>query len=99
MCQIARRLLAEKLIDDFYNECVSVRTQRNAESFMERLKAVLPTEQHEVLDRFEEDYAERCEAELRQLAEYVAGVMMSAGRHEKDGEMPSCLDHEVKCTW
>ena len=59
MCQIARRLLAEKRIDDFYDECVSVRTQRNAVSFMERMKALLPAEPHEVLDRFEEDYAER----------------------------------------
>ena len=99
MCQIARRLLAEKLIDNFYEECVSVRIRGNAESFMERLKTVLPVEQHELLDRWEAAYAERCGEELRQFGDYVTGVMVLAGRHEKDGEMPSCLDHEGKCTW
>ncbi len=99
MCQLAKRLLAEKLIEDFYDGYESVRTHENAENFMERLKAVLPTEEHELLERWETANAERCGAELRQFADYVSGVLMTAERHEKDDEIQSSLDHEVKCIW
>ena len=42
MCQIARELLAEKLIDDFYDEHGLIGKSANTENFINQLKAVLP---------------------------------------------------------
>ena len=49
-CNVVKRLLAEKLIDDFYGEYESVRTEENSENYMEQFKAVLPTEQNKILE-------------------------------------------------
>lgn len=85
MYQIVKQLLSEKLIDDFYDEYEFGGKSANTESFMEQLKAMLPTEQHELLYRWESVYAEHCGEELRQFADFVAGILMTAHRHEEDG--------------
>ncbi len=85
MWQIARRLLTEKLIDDFYDEHGFIGKPANTENFMERMKALLPAEQHDLLYRWEAAYAERCGEELRQFADYVAEVLMKGHRNEGDG--------------
>ncbi len=89
MCHIARRLLAEKLIDDFYDEYESAGKQGNTENFIEQLKAVLPDDQHEWLYRWEAANAERCGEELRQFADFVAGILIAAHGHEGDGAVQS----------
>ena len=85
MCHIVKQLLAEKLIDDFYDEHESVGKSEITENLLERLKAVLPAEQHDLLFRWEAVYAERCGEELRQFADFVAGILMMAHRIEADG--------------
>lgn len=75
MCQMAKRLLAEKLIDNFYDECEPMIPQK--ENIMERLKTLLSTEHHDLLDRWEEIYAERWSEELKRFADYVAEILMT----------------------
>ena len=85
MNQIAKQLLAEKLIDDFYEEYVQAGKPQNIENLAERLKALLPAEQHELLYRWEAVCAEHGGEELRQFANYVAGVMLTGHRNEGNG--------------
>ena len=85
VCQLVKQLLAEKLIDDFYEEYESVGKQGNTENFMEQLRMVLPVEQHGLLERLEASYAERCGEELRQFADFVAGILITVHRDEEDG--------------
>ena len=84
MCQIAKQLLAEKLIDDFYEEYARAEEPQNMENLADRLKSLLPTEQHELFYRWEAVLAEHCGDELRQFATFVAGILMTAHPHEED---------------
>ena len=85
MC-IAKQLLAEKLIDDFYEDARSAKQEpQNGESLTERLKALLPTEYHEIFYRWEAECAENCGRELRKFADFVAGILMMNHRHEEGG--------------
>lgn len=81
MCGLASRLLAEKLIDDFYEEDV-IANQRNGEpatdALTEELKSLLPTDSHALLFRWEAQCAETCEKELRRFARFVAGTILVA---------------------
>lgn len=89
MCRIAKQLLAEKLMDDFYEEYSrsGQHEPQSRESLTERLKALLPVEQHEWLFRWEAEYAEDCGRELRQFADLVAGILLSNPCHEEgEGE-------------
>ena len=81
MCTIARRLLAEKLIDDFYEWSVQGGREKREEAqsmqdLTGRLKNVLPIEQHEWLYRWEAACSETCSQELRQFADYVAEILV-----------------------
>ena len=89
MCIIARKLLAEKLTDDFYDEHGLIEKSANKENFIIQLKAVLLVEQHDLLYRWEAVYAERCGEELRQLVDFVAGILMMAHDHERYGAVQS----------
>ena len=84
MCQIAKQLLAEKLIDDFYEEYAQAGKPQNTENLLERLKALLPAEQHELFYHWEAVCAEHCGEELRQFADFVVGVLMKSHSHNKD---------------
>ena len=77
MCQIAKQLLAEKLIDDFYEEYAQAGKPLNTENLVEQMKALLPTEQHELFYRWEAVCAERYGEELRQFVDFVAGILMT----------------------
>ena len=89
LSQIAKQLLAEKLIDDFYDEYEQIGKPQITEILVERLKALLPADQHELLYRWEAVWAERCGEELRQFADFVAGILMTAHDHEGDGAVQS----------
>ena len=86
MCHIAKKLLAEKLIDDFYEEYARGGEQDSLtpENLAERLKAFLPTDQHELLYRWEAECVETCGSELRQFADFVAGILMVTHPHAED---------------
>ena len=89
MCQIAKRLLAEKLIDDFYEDYTreGEHEPQDGKILMERLKALLPREHHEMLLLWESECNENGGRELRQFADFVAGILMSDHRHEEgDGK-------------
>jgi len=88
LCHIAKQLLAEKLVDDFYEEYSrsGQHEPQSRESLTERLKALLPVEHRELLFRWEAEYAEDCGWELRQFAAFVAGILMTNPRHE-EGEV------------
>ena len=75
MCYVVKRLLEEKLIDDFYEKYESVGKSENTENFMNQLKAVPPAEQQELLECLEANYAERCGEELQQFADLDDGSM------------------------
>ncbi len=84
MC-IARTLLSEKLIDDFYDEFPrdNGRELPHESSLMEHLKALLPAEHHDLLFRWEAQCVENGGRELRQFADFVAGILMTNHRHEE----------------
>lgn len=86
MCQIAKQLLAEKLIDDFYEGYARVSEQNSLtqENLADLLKALLPTDQHELLYRWEAECVEICGHELRQFADFVAGILMATHLHAED---------------
>lgn len=71
MCHVAKQLLAEKLNDDFFEEYVrnGEQTSPTQENLADRLKTFLPTDQHELLYRWEAECAENCGRELRQFAD------------------------------
>ncbi len=86
MCQIAKRLLAEKLIDDFYEDHVRGCEQNSItqENLVQQLKVLLPIDQHELLYRWEAECVEICGHELRQFADFVAGILMATHPHSED---------------
>lgn len=79
MCELARNLLAEKLVDDFYEEDVRHVGQEevNKGDLTERLKALLPRDQHELLYRWEAECAVTSGAELRRFADFVASMLVA----------------------
>lgn len=86
MCHVAKQLLAEKLIDDFYEEYVrnGEQTSPTQENLADRLKTFLSTDQHELLYRWEAECAENCGRELRQFADFVAGILIASHPHASD---------------
>ena len=86
MC-IARKLLSEKLIDDFYEEYARIEEKESPHesSLMERLKALLPVDLHDLLFRLEAEYSENFGQELRQFADFVAGILVTNHGHEEHG--------------
>ncbi|KYP79827.1 hypothetical protein [Ferroacidibacillus organovorans] len=86
MCQIAKKLLAEKLIDDFYEEYARGGEQNSLtqQDLADRLKAFLPTDQHEWLYRWEAECVETCGRELWRFADFVAGILMGTHPHTED---------------
>lgn len=80
MRELASRLLAEKLIDDFYEEDGRKKpggAEALEDSLTEALKSRLPTDDHALLFRWEALCMETCEAELRRFARFVADMMLS----------------------
>ena len=85
MCQIAKQLLAEKLIDDFWEEYAQAGKPQNTENLLERLKALVPVEQLDLLYLWEAQCAENSCQELRQFSEFVAGILLAHRHEEGDG--------------
>ncbi len=79
MCELASRLLAEKLIDDFYEED-GRRESGGAEApedpLTEALKSRLSTDDHALLFRWEALCTETCEEQLRRFARFVAVLIL-----------------------
>ncbi len=76
---LAQQLLAEKMVDDFYENYARARKSGlpDRSSLTERLKAVVPSDQHDLLFRWEAECNERCGQELREFAHYVAGLLIA----------------------
>jgi len=83
LCQIAKKLLAEKLIDDFYESYARGSEQNSIteENLVQQLKELLPTDQHELLYRWEAECVETCGHELKQFADFVADILMVSHSH------------------
>lgn len=83
MCHIARKLLSEKLIDDFYEDHVGNGDQEalNKGTLAERCKDLLPPDQ---IFRLEAEFAENCSQELREFASFVAALLTTVSCHEDD---------------
>lgn len=78
MCELACRLLAEKLIDDFYEEDGRRKSGEAPEDpLTEALKSRLSTDDHALLFRWEALCTETCEAELRRFARFVADMILA----------------------
>lgn len=76
MCDIAKRLLAEKLIDDFREEAFEWPERPEKTDLTEQLKHLVPPESWDVLFRWEAAASEDCGEELRRFSEHVATVML-----------------------
>lgn len=80
MCKLASRLLAEKLIDDFYEEDgrrKSGGVEAPEDPLTEALKSRLSTDDHVLLFRWEALCTETFEAELRRFARFVADMILA----------------------
>ncbi|TDY40454.1 hypothetical protein C7445_1214 [Alicyclobacillus sacchari] len=86
MCRIGKQLLAENLIDDFYEDHIrnDGGEPLNKSTLDERLKELLPPDQHDLLYRWEAECAENCGRELREFAGFCAGILMSNPCHEEN---------------
>lgn len=78
MCRLARQLLAEKLIDDFYEEHSQSNARQCEEPDVlgEALKAALSKDKQVLLLEWEAQCAENCGAELREFADFVAHLLL-----------------------
>ncbi|KYP79877.1 hypothetical protein [Ferroacidibacillus organovorans] len=78
MCGMARQLLAEKLIDDFYEEHLQSNASLGEEPDVlgEKLKAALSKDKHVLLLQWEAQCAENCGTEIRDFANFVAHLML-----------------------
>lgn len=76
MSELARRLLAEKLIDDFYEDDVRGAGPLEKDGLTEQLKTLIPSDKRELLFLWEAQCAEECGRELRRFADYVARAML-----------------------
>lgn len=80
MCGLANRLLAEKLIDDFYEEegtKGNESVESTTDALTEELKSLLPTDSHALLFRWEAQCAETCGKELRRFAQFMADTLLA----------------------
>lgn len=86
MCPIAKQLLAEKLIDDFYEDYArrGEQNSRSQEDLLKQLKEFLPADQHELLHRWEAECAQTRGNELRQFADFVADILLATHGHVTD---------------
>lgn len=86
VCGLTKRLLSEKLIDDFYEEGDLHSTQREpaTDTLTEQLKSLLPTDAHALLLRWEAECTETCGEELRRFARFVADTMLESDGQEND---------------
>ncbi|KUO96149.1 hypothetical protein [Ferroacidibacillus organovorans] len=87
MCELARTLLAEKLIDDFYEDDLRPRNTLDAvkKEWTEELKQLLPEEKWMLLYLFESQTMEECGKELRRFADFVAKLLMDGTHVKQDG--------------
>jgi len=74
--QLARKLLAEKLVDDFYEDDVRVNTEAGGDELAEQLKELIPADKREMFLLWEAQCAEGCGQELRRFADYVARMIL-----------------------
>lgn len=79
MNSILMTLLADKLMDDFYDQHLQNEQPepQTGENLTERLKALLPMNEHPLLLRWEAQCAERCGQELRQFANFIAAILLT----------------------
>lgn len=79
MCGWVKQLLAEKLIDDFYEEGFHGGENREGapDALTEQLKALLPTDKYELLFLWETRCSENCGEELRRFSCFVADKMLA----------------------
>ena len=87
MCVLARTLLAEKLIDDFYEDDLRPRNTLDEvkKECTEELKQLLPAEKWNLLFLWESQTVEECGKELRRFADFVAMLLMQGVHVEQDG--------------
>lgn len=73
MCGLAEKLLAEKLVDDFYDyDHQEGNPSPTTDGLLQQLKTLVPLEQHELLYQWEAQCSESCGEELRRFADFMA---------------------------
>lgn len=86
MNELARKLLAEKLVDDFYDEDVQRIVGSGGDELAEQLKGLIPMDKRELLLLWEAQCAEGCGQELRRFADFVARMILEFVNCEDDHE-------------
>ena len=76
MNELARKLLAEKLVDDFYEEDVQRIAGSGGDELAEQIEEIIPTDKRELLFLWEAQCAESCGQELRRFADFVARIIL-----------------------
>ena len=74
--ELARKLLAEKLVDNFYEEDAQTSAEEDEDELAEQIKELIPAEKRELLFLWEAQCAENCGLELRRFAEFLAGMIL-----------------------
>lgn len=86
MNELARRLLAEKLMDDFYEDDFRENTESGGDELAEQLKKLIPEDKRELPLLWETQCAEGCGKELRRFADFVARVILESSNCADDRE-------------
>ncbi|MFD1674798.1 hypothetical protein [Alicyclobacillus fodiniaquatilis] len=79
MCGLVKDLLAEKLIDDFYEEHAQTKGEghERQSDLKEQLKADLSEDKYALLLQWEARCVEMCGIELREFSDFVAKLMLT----------------------
>jgi len=84
--ELARKLLAEKLVDDFYEDKLREDAESVGDELSEQLKGLIPVDKRELLLLWEAQCAEGCGNELRRFADFVARMMLEYGKGRRGDE-------------
>lgn len=76
MNDLAKRLLAEKLIDDFYEDELREKVGFKGDKLADCLKQYIPADKRQLLLLWEAQYAEEYGRELRRFADFVAQMIL-----------------------
>jgi hypothetical protein len=93
--ELVKKLLAEKLVDDFYEEDVQTSAEAGKDELTDQLKGLIPADKRELPLLWEAQYAEICGQELRRFADFVARTILT---HEPANYVANGNGISVWCT-
>ncbi len=89
MSELAKQLLSEKLLDDFYEDDhkhTAAKDETILDPLTEQLKSAIPVEAHSLLLRWEANCSEMYGEELRRFSRFVANVILEESEQLDDSQ-------------